>query len=324
MEKAKVIKNQEYKNLLGELKSIISGGKYQAYKAVDNIKVQTYWQIGERIVREELKFKERAEYGKYLIDNLAIDLGVEKTLLTRIIKFYKLYSIVVTVSQQLSWSHYVELIGIENQKERKFYETKTVNYSWSIRELRRQIKNQLYQKTDSKEIEITLKTNLPAVINIQNIFKPEYDFNFLAIEFNHQEKELEAKIIGNIKNFLKELGDDFMFLGEQVSILIDNEKHFIDLVLFHRGIPCPILVDLKIGKLDSRDIGQMNKYISYYRNNKQYAYEADAIGLIICRDLGHEEVTYALAGLEEKIFVAKYKVKLPSVDKIKKAIKKLN
>lgn len=323
MEKAKVVKNREYKNLLEELKSIITSSKYKAYKAVDNIKVQTYWQIGERIVREELKYKDRADYGKYLIDNLAIDLEVEKRLIYRTVQFYKFYPIVSTVSTQLSWSHYVELIEINNQKERKFYETKIITSSWSIRELRLQIKNKLYQKTDNKEIENILKTILPKVVNIQKIFKPEYDLNFLAITPTHLEKELETKIISDIEKFLKELGSDFSFLERQMPILIDDQKHFIDLVLFHRGVPCVVLVDLKIGKLDSGDIGQMNKYVSYYRNNRQYASEQDAIGLIICREMGHEEVVYALGDLEEKIFVAKYKVKLPSEDKIRKLIRAL-
>jgi len=152
MEKAKVIKNQDYKKLINELEGIIKSGRHQAYKAVDNIKVQTYWQIGERIVREELKYKDRADYGKYLIDNISVDLGVEKQLLHRLVKFYKLYPIVVTLQPQLSWNHYVALIPIVEPKERSFYETKTINYSWSIRELRRQIKNQLYQKTDSNVI----------------------------------------------------------------------------------------------------------------------------------------------------------------------------
>lgn len=323
MEKAKVIKNRDYKSLLDELKSIITGGKHQAYKAVDNIKVQTYWQIRERIFREELKYKDRAKYGKYLIDNLAIDLDTPKQRLSEIIRFYKCYPIVRSLSGQLSQKHYVTLIPIKNQKERKFYEIKTINNSWSFRELAQQIKNKLYQKTDDKEIEDIFKTILPTVINIQKIFKPEYDLNFLAITPTHPEKELETKIVNNIELFLKELGSDFSFLERQAPILIDGQKHFIDLVLFHRGIPCIVLVDLKIGKLDSRDIGQMNKYISYYRNNKQYSYEQDAIGLIICRELGHEEVIYALADLEEKIFVAKYKIKLPSEEKIKRVIREL-
>jgi len=224
---------------------------------------------------------------------------------------------------QLSWTHYYWLVDINNNQERKFYETKIMINSWSVRELAKQIKSNLYQKTDNQEIKNTFKTTLPVVLNIQNIFKPVYDLNFLTIEPRHPEKELESKIINKIELFLKELGSDFMFLGSQVPFLIDNEKHFIDLILYHRGIPCIVLVDLKIGKLDSRDIGQMNKYLGYYRNNKQYVFEQDAIGLIICKELGHEEVVYALDGLEDKIFIALYKTKLPSEEKIKRILKSL-
>ena len=317
------IKNNNYRNLLQEVRGIIEKGQYQAYKAVDNIKVQTYWQIGERIVREELKNQERADYGRYLVNNLSVDLDVKKRLLYKIVKFYRLYPIVSSLMTQLSWTHYYWLVDISNNQERKFYETKTINNSWSVRELAKQIKNQLYQTTDNQEIKNTFKTTLPTLPNIQNIFKPVYNLDFLTIEPRHLEKELESKIINKIELFLQELGSDFMFLGSQVPFLIDNEKHFIDLVLYHRGIPCVVLVDLKKGKLDSRDVGQMNKYLGYYRNNKQYVFEQDAIGLIICKEVGREEVTYALDGLEEKIFVALYKTKLPSVEKIKKIIGKL-
>ena len=109
----------------------------------------------------------------------------------------------------------------------------------------------------------------------------------------------------------------------QVPIKIDRETHHIDLVLYHCGIPCNVLVDLKIGKFDSRDIGQMNKYIGYWRRHRQYQHEQPTIGLIICQEAGREEVIYALERLEEQIFIAKYKVKLPSEAKIKKAIRKL-
>jgi len=319
----KIINPKDYQNLLQDLKGIIADKRYQAYKAVDNIKVQAYWQIGERIVREEMRNKARADYGEYLINNLALDLKIEKRLMFRIVKFYKLYPIVASLMPQLSWTHYYQLISIENDKERKFYEQKIIINSWSVRELARQINSRLYQKTNDKEIAETFKTKLPAIVDIKKIFKPDYDFNFLEIAPYHLEKELEAKIIKDIEHFLKELGEDFLYLGHQVPIQIDNEKHYIDLVLYHRGIPCVILVDLKANKLDSRDIGQMNKYIGYYRNNKQYVFEEDAIGLIICREAGREEVIYALDGLEEKIFVAIYKTKLPSEEKIKRVMRRL-
>ena len=241
----------------------------------------------------------------------------------KMIQFYRVYPIVATLWRQLSWKHYTLLITIINYKERRFYENKIIANSWSVRELDKQIKNHLYKKTDDKEIKELNKTKLPAITDIKNIFKSDYDFNFLEITPNHLEKELEAKIIKDIEHFLKELGEDFSFLGHQVPILIDGEKHYIDLILYHRGIPCIVLVDLKSVKLDSRDIGQMNKYIGYYRNNKQYTFEKEAIGLIICKELGKEEVVYALNGLEEKIFVSVYKTKLPSEEKIKRVVRKL-
>jgi len=218
-ESEEVIINQEnYQSLLDELKSIIEKGKYNVNKVVDNVLVETRWQIGERIVREELKYQDRADYGKYLLNNLAIDLNTARPRLSEIIRFYKCYPIVRTLREQLSWKHYVLLITIVNQKERRFYENKIIANSWSVRELAKQIKSHLYQETD------------------QNI----------------------------------------------------------DLVLYHRGIPCIVLVDLKANKLDSRDIGQMNKYIGY-----------------------------ALNGLEEKIFISIYKTKLPSAEKIRGVIREL-
>jgi len=319
----KIINPKDYQNLLQDLKGIIADKRYQAYKAFDNLKVQAYWQIGERIVREEMRNKDRADYEKNLINRLAIDLNIGKRVLYEIIKFYRVYPIVQTLSAQLAWSHYVELIEMGNNKERLFYEQKILMFSWSVRELRNNINNHLYQKTDDKETEETFKTKLPAIVDIKKIFKPDYDFNFLEIAPYYLEKELETKIIKDIEYFLKELGEDFMFLGHQVPILIDNEKHYIDLVLYHRGIPCVVLVDLKADKLDSRDIGQMNKYVNYYQNNKQYVFEQDTIGLIICKELGKEEVFYALGGLEEKIFVSFYKTKLPSKEKIKRVMRRL-
>jgi len=163
---------------------------------------------------------------------------------------------------------------------------------------------------------------LPA-IRAQEVFKDTYDFDFIELHTNPDEKELEDKILSNFEKFLHELGENFSILGRQVPIKIDGQVHHIDMVLYHRGIPCAVLVDLKIGKLDSRDIGQMNKYIGYWRRHKQYEHEQPTIGLIICREAGREEVIYALDGLEKKIFVAKYKVKLPSEAKIKKALKGL-
>jgi predicted nuclease of restriction endonuclease-like (RecB) superfamily len=317
-----ILRDKDYENLLAELKSIIAKSQYQAYKAVDNIRVETYWQLGERLVREELKQQDRADYGKYLIENLAVDLEIPKRRLYEIVRFYRVYPIVRSVTAQLSWTHYVSLIEIEDKRQRAFYENQAIIHSWSVRELRRQIKAKLYENTPKKDIEAVFLSTLPT-IRPQEVFKDSYDFDFIELHADPNEKEFEDKILLNFEKFLYEIGEDFSILGRQVPIKIDRQTHFIDMILYHRGIPCVVLVDLKIAKLDSGDIGQMNKYIGYWRRNKQYEHEQPAIGLIICREAGREEVIYALDGLEEKIFIAKYKVKLPSEARIKKAIRKV-
>jgi predicted nuclease of restriction endonuclease-like (RecB) superfamily len=326
----KLIKSQntgvekDYKNLVNELQGILDKGLYTAYKAVDNIKVQTYWQIGERIVREELKHKNRADYGVYLVKKLVVDLGIKRDQLFRIIQFYRIYPIVGAVHRQLSWYHYLELIKVDTEKERKFYEQKVIQNSWSYRKLKEQIKNTLYKNTSAEEIKKIFQTKLPEAVSLE-VFKNDYEnynFHFLPTDAE-QEKDIEEGIVKNIDKFLTEFGDDFCFFGRQVAIKMDNKTHYIDLVLFHKGIPCTILVDLKSEKINSRDVGQMNKYVSYWRRNKQYEYEQDAIGLILSKEINHEEVAYALEDLEKKIFIKTYQTKLPSDEKIKKAIKKL-
>ena len=156
--KGLVARDKGYQNLLSDLKSIITKGQYKAYKAVDNIRVQTYWQLGERIVREELKQKTRADYGKYLIDNLTVDLDIGRRLLYRIVQFCRTYPIVSALRTQLSWAHYRELIVIVDSKEREFYENKTIINSWSSRELQKHIKAKLYGNTPKKEIQAVFQT----------------------------------------------------------------------------------------------------------------------------------------------------------------------
>ncbi|MEW6095195.1 MAG: PDDEXK nuclease domain-containing protein [bacterium] len=312
-----------YNEILSDIRSLLEKATYQAYKAVDNIRVQTYWQIGERIARGELEHKERADYGKQVIENLAVDLGFQKRVIYRMLQFYKTYQIVSTLSTQLSWSHYQELILILENKERNFYETQIIQNNWSVRELRRQIKNNLYQsilKEGKLSIiqPISLKHLLP-----EQVFKDTYNFDFLQLQNGYNEKQLEEGLLANVERLLLEFGFDFSLAGRQRKIIIDQEIHTIDLEFYHRGIPCIILVDLKTGKFKSEYVGQMNKYLNYYRENKMYPWEKLPVGLIVCEYKGKEEVHYALGGLENKIFVAEYKAKLPGEEEIGRGLKKI-
>ena len=311
---------ESYTNLLNELKSILSKGQAKAYKTVDNIKVQTYWQIGERIVRDEIENKERADYGKYLVPQISFHLGINKRELYRIIRFYRLYEIVATVSPQLSWNHYKELVDIECNKERKFYQTKAMDENWSVRELRTQIKNDLFNNSISTEETLPVKKR-KNISDPLEIFKGEYNLGFAGTYSN--ENELESGIVRNIDSFLRELGNKIFYGGRQIPIKIDGKNHYIDILLYHKGIPCNILVELKTRKLDARDVGQMNKYVNCFRNTRQYEHEKDTIGLIICSETGIEEAQYALGGLEERIFIATYRSKLPTTEQLKEAVKNL-
>lgn len=312
-----------YNEILRDIRSLLEKATYQAYKAVDNLRVQTYWQIGERIARGELEHRDKPEYGEKLLKRLAKDLNIAWRNIYNALLFYKTYPILQTVSAKLSWSHYVELIAIQDSEERKFCESQIVQNNWSVRELRKQINSNLYSRA-LKENKLVTITPMPVTpILPEKVFKHTYNFDFLQLPKGHSERQLEKGLLVNVEQLLLEFGSDFSLAGKQKKIIIDQEIHTIDLEFYHRGIPCVILVDLKIGKFKSEYVGQMNKYLNYYRENKMYSWEKPPVGLIICEYKGKEEVHYALGGLENKIFVAEYKAKLPSEEEIEKRVKNI-
>lgn len=309
---------ESYKQLLEEVRSILQKGLYQTYKAVDNLKVQTYWQVGERIVREELANEERADYGEELIKRLSSDLGVHERTLYRIWHFYKTYPILTTVLSELSWSHYLVLIDVKNQEERKFYECQSVKESWSVRELKKRIEFKEYEKTKkSGQLTVKLPSQLPAP---EEIFKEIYNWDFLELEKNHSEKQLEEALLNNIQKILLEFGHGFAFIGSQQKILIAGQWHKADLIFYHRFLRCMVVVELKTERFKPEFVGQINKYLTYFKENK-IEEEKDPVGLIICKEKDNEEVHYALGKLKEDIFVAEYKIYLPSEEEIKKKLK---
>ncbi|MEK9149256.1 MAG: PDDEXK nuclease domain-containing protein [Candidatus Desantisbacteria bacterium] len=323
MTKKQVETVEDYNEILRDIRSLLEKATYQAYKAVDNLRVQTYWQVGERIVRAELEHKERSDYGENVIERLSIDLGFQKRDIYRMVQFYKTYPIVTSLMSQLSWTHYTVLITIGDNQERRFYELQTIQSNWSVRQLKKQIKEDIYHQT-LKEKEIITAISFPlAPILPEQVFKDTYNFDFLQLQNGHSEKQLEEGLLANVEKLLLEFGADFSLAGRQRKIIIDHEIHIIDLEFYHRGIPCIILVDLKIGRFKSEYVGQMNKYLNYYRENKIYPWEKSPVGLIVCEYKGKEEVHYALGDLEDKIFVAEYKAKLPGEKEIEKGVRNI-
>ena len=303
--------------LLPDIKSILQKGLTKAYKAVDNIKVQTYWQIGERIVREELAWKDRADYGKRLIENLALDLGFKRKDLYLIVQFYRTYPIVLSLMGQLSCTHYTVLITIKDEEKRKFYEVQTVNESWDVRKLRDKIKSREYNKAKKTGKIITkLPLQLPSP---EEVFKESYDWDFISLEEKHTEKQLEDALLDNIQDVLLELGSGFAFQARQQKLLINSQWHKIDLLFYHVLLKCHIIVELKARELRQGDIEQATKYLTYFRERKIRG-DRDPIALIICKTHDKIDVHYSAGKNREDIFIAEYKTKLPSEQEIKKIL----
>lgn len=302
-----------YAVLLKDIKSIFQRGLVRAYKAVDNIKVQTYWQAGERIAREEISQK-RAGYGEEVIKKLSADLKIHERTLYRTLKFYKTYPILTTVLSELSWSHYLALIDFKDNQQRKFYEAMSVKESWSVRELRNRIKSREYERAKKKgEIVVKLPKQLPAP---EDIFKDSYNWDFITLEEKHSENELENALLNNIQKVLLEFGSGFAFVGRQQKILINNNWYKIDLLFYHILLKCFVIVDLKARELRRGDIEQITRYLTYYREHKLEK-DRDPIALIICKSHDKIDVYYSAGKDKDDIFVAEYKTKLPSEEEIK-------
>jgi len=311
---------QEYTQVLNDIRFLLDKAKAQAYKAVDNIRVQTYWQIGERIVREELQHKERADYGEKLIESLAKDIGFGKVNLHYMVKFYKIYPIVQTVSEQLSWSHYVELIYLESRQERDFYEKQSIANRWSLRKLRQEIKNRLFYRV-KKEGKLVKTASIARVPAKDDIFKDVYNFEFLELKQSHSETELKNALIAKLEEFLQELGSDFFVGRREAPVLIGGNYDKVDLELFHAGLLCYILVEIKIEEFKHSHVSQMYSYLNWYKENKLQKGQRDPVGLIVCKTKDDETVHYALGDLKKEIFVAEYKTKLPSEKEITSKLK---
>ena len=305
-----------YTEILQDIKSLLEKARYRAYKAVDNLRVQTNWQIGDRIVRGELQHRERADYGERVIENLSIDLDIQRRDIYRMVQLYRTYPIVTSLMSQLSWTHYTVLITITDNEKRRFYEAHTIQNAWSVRELRRQIRSNLYERMKIKgEVVIAPITK---IVEPEQVFKDIYNFDFLKLPEKYSEEDLKTALLNKLEKFLQELGSDFFIGRREVPVLIGGNWDKVDLELFHAGLLCYILVEIKTEQFKHAHVSQMYSYLNWYKEHKWQEGQRQPIGLIVCRTKDEETVHYALGDLKREIFVAEYKVKLPSEEEIKR------
>ena len=324
----------KYNQLLVNIGSTLQKAKENAIKAINTELVKANWEIGRHIVEFEQHGKEKADYGSALLTSLAKDLknkygkGFSKSNIYLCRLFYTKYQKFQTVSGKLSWSHYAELLTVSDDLARSFYEKQSIKENWSFREMKRQIDSALFQRlalSKDKKGVLALADKGHIISTSTDAIKDPYVFEFLNIPKDSiiKEHDLEKKLIDNLQKFLLELGKGFSFVARQFKITVDNEHNFIDLVFYHRILRCFVLIDLKIKKVKHKDIGQMNFYLNYFKEEENTDGDNDPIGIIIAADKHDFLVKYATGGLSNKIFVSKYQLYLPDQKVLEKKVKEI-
>jgi predicted nuclease of restriction endonuclease-like (RecB) superfamily len=308
-----------------EIQLLIEQSKQQIALSINATMSQLYWQIGNKINQEVLQ-NERGAYGKQIVVSLSRQLITEygtsfsEKNLRRMMQFANCFpdeKIVVSVIRQLSWTHILAIIPIEDPLKREFYVQLCIHERWSVRTFRERIKSMLYERTAiSKKPEETVQKDLAELNQNQKItpdlvFKDPYVLDFLGLSDSYSEKDLESSILLELQKFIIELGTDFAFMARQKRITIDNKDYYIDLLFYHRRLKSLVVIDLKIGDFEAAYKGQMELYLRYLEKNETVDGEGSPIGLILCSGKNEEHVE--LLQLDKSnIRVAEYLTLLPS------------
>jgi len=326
-----------------KISNLLVEARKRVLQTVNHTMVLTYFEIGRMIIEEEQNGKERADYGKQLLSDLSQTLtkefgkGFSVTNLQQMRQFYTVYSKQQTLSVKseksqilsrefkLSWSHYLKLMRIDDELERKFYEIESFKNNWSLRELDRQYNSALFTRLalSKDKSEILKLAELGQVIEKpQDAIKDPYVLEFIGLpeQNTYSESDLEQKLIDKLEHFLLELGTGFTFVARQNRISFDDKHFRIDLVFYNRILRCFVLIDLKVGELKHQDIGQMKMYVNYYDRKVKLEDENKTIGIILCQNKSEAVVEFTLPENNTQIFASKYLTVLPSKETLIKLI----
>lgn len=326
-----------------KISNLLVEARKRVLQTVNHTMVLTYFEIGRMIIEEEQNGKERADYGKQLLSDLSQTLtkefgkGFSVTNLQQMRQFYTVYSKQQTLSVKseksqilsrefkLSWSHYLKLMRIDDELERKFYEIESFKNNWSLRELDRQYNSALFTRLalSKDKSEILKLAELGQVIEKpQDAIKDPYILEFIGLpeQNTYSESDLEQKLIDKLEHFLLELGTGFTFVARQNRISFDDKHFRIDLVFYNRILRCFVLIDLKVGELKHQDIGQMQMYVNYYDRKVKLEDENKTIGIILCQNKSEAVVEFTLPENNTQIFASKYLTVLPSKETLIKLI----
>lgn len=322
-------------SLLDDARRIIESSRVNAVRSVDFCRVMMYWNLGRRIFEEEQQGKERADYGAYLVQDLAKTLEVEygsgfgKRQLEQSRQFYRSYPIANALRSQLNWTQYRLLIQIDNNDKREYYELESVNNGWTARETERQINSQLYERlllSNDKETLLATARKQKAVEKPTEIIKDPMVLEFLGLERKpvYYESDLETALIEHLQQFLLELGNGFSFVARQKRLLIEDDEYFADIVFYNRLLRCFVVIELKTRKITHEDLGQLQMYVNYFDRNEKLPDENSTIGILLCTAKNDTMVKMSLPEKNSTILASKYELYLPSKEALQEELKKLS
>lgn len=301
-----------------DILQLIKQSRSNAIKAVNTELINLYWNIGEYISKRV----ETAEWGQSVVKELAHYIqktepeikGFSDKNLWRMKQFYETYKDypkLSSLTRQLSWTNNTIIFSRSKSiEEQEFYLNLTLQEKYSSRELERQINSSVFERT---MIGNTKLSALPREIHneVQNIFKDSYIFDFLNLREPHNESDLQKGLIHQMKNFILELGKDFLFIGEEYKVQVGNSDFYVDLLFYHRGLQCLVAFELKADKFKPEHLGQLNFYLEALDRDVKKAAENPSIGVLLCKDKDSEVVEYALSRSLSPTMVAEYQMQLP-------------
>ena len=327
----KVKDGQLENNIYQSIRVTLTKAREKVYTAVNFAIVEAYWDIGRQIM--EAQEKQRAEYGTKLIKYLSVQLtkefgkGFTETNLKYMRQFYTTFPKSHALRDQLSWTHYRLLLKIDNTERREFYLNECAECNWSSRQLERQITTFYYerllatQKEGRESVKNEINTTEPKT-DPDYILKDPYILEFLDLNENkkYHESELEQALIDKLQAFLLELGKGFSFVARQKRITIEGDHYYIDLVFYNYILKCFIIIDLKTGKLNYQDIGQIDFYVRYFNDQIKLPEDNPTLGIILCADKNETMAKYSVLSDNENLFASKYMAYLPTEDELKREL----
>jgi predicted nuclease of restriction endonuclease-like (RecB) superfamily len=306
-----------------DVKNIIADARSAAVRSVDFQRVAMYWKLGERIFVEEQRGQDRAEYGSYLIKNLAnviepeFGSGFSVRQLELCRQFYRVYPIANALRSQFNWYQYRLLIRIEDDHKREYYELEAANHAWTGRELERQINAALYERlliSNDKEalLAVARKERIPE--KPTEIIKDPMYLEFLGLkrEAAYYEKDFESALITHLQEFLLEMGSGFSFVARQKRILLEDDEFFADVIFYNRLLRCFVIIEIKTHKITHMDLGQLQMYVNYYDRCEKLPDENPTVGILLCADKNDAVVRFSLPEDNTNILTSKYQLYLPS------------